>query len=663
MPGICGLVRSPTSTETMRRQIEAMQRRMVPAAWHVQSAWSGAASTGSASVGLGCVALESTARRSPRLAIDEAAQQVLVLDGELYDTEVLAAELSREGAAHAPTDHAALLLAGCQRHGAAFLRRIHGSFAAAWWDGAAGRLTLMTDRFGTRPVYYRLESLPDGSVALHFASGLAAVVGEGQPLKINPRGLAQFFTFGHFLRDDTSIEGIRVLQAAAWCVLDSQAARWTCATYWSLRETLAAAEPAARHDHWERIEAALSAAVRRTTRDAAGLGLSLSGGLDARTVLGLIDTQHTPLVAVCLGMPGSLDHRSSAQLARLAGCPLRLCMLDASFLSRFEEHLRQMVALTDGQYLSQCIVMPTLPVYRELGITTLLRGHAGELLHLTKAYNYSLDRAALAIQTDPQLRTWLSGRLKAYMLDGVARPLFRDPWGAALDTLATEALDEDLHDLAGWGHPRERIGPLFLMQRVRRETTLSLLKFRWVVEPRLPYLDPEVIAGVLATPLEMRLDEAIQTWILKRRRPQFLKVVNSNTGAPLGAGVWRRRLAGLWMRGMAKLGMPGYQPYERLGLWLRRELAPLVRKILLDARTLERGVYDPAGVQAVVRGHLEQGRNHTFLLMALMIFELGLRRLEQVATRGDDASDWAGPKPSLLTEASSVLPNGSMITP
>jgi hypothetical protein len=337
-------------------------------------------------------------------------------------------------------------------------------------------------------------------------------------------------------------------------------------------------------------------------------------------------------------MPGSLDHRSSTQLAQLAGCPLHLCMLDADFLARFSQHMQQMVALTDGQYLSQCIVLPTLPVYRELGIRALLRGHAGELLHLTKAYNYSLDQAALAIRTDAELRAWLLARLKAYMLDGVARPLFRAGLDEALSSLAAESLDEDLAEVAGMGPPRARISPLFLLQRVRRETTLSLLKFRSVVEPRLPYLDAELIGRVLAAPLEMRLDEEVQTWILRRRRPDFLRVVNSNTGAPLGASRWRRKLASVWMRGMAKLGMPGYQPYERLGLWLRRELAPLVRQILLDPQTLDRGVYDPQGVRAVVRGHLEQGRNHTFLLMALMIFELGLRRLEQVASAPSTSS-------------------------
>lgn len=619
--------------DDLGRVIAAMQERMMTAPWQVLGRWVGGGE--GAGVGLGSVALKATAERHPRLAVDPGGQQVLVLDGELLETSRLAAELAAGGESPRADDHAGLLLEGCQREGAAFLRRVHGSFSAAWWDGSRGRLTLMTDRFGTRPVYYQVPQAQAGG--LRFASGLAAVVEPAQRVAIHPRGLAQFFTFGHYLRDDTSIAGIAVLPAAAWCVLDVKRASWTRSTYWSLKEAASSA-PARREELLEGIEAALAAAVDRCTQAAEGLGLSLSGGLDARTILGLVDTGRTPLTAVCLGMPGSLDHRASRQLAQLAGCPLHLCMLDADFLSRFGQHMQQMVALTDGQYLSQCIVMPTLPVYRELGIRSLLRGHAGELMHLTKAYNYSLDEAGLAIATDAQLRSWLLARLQAYLLDGVARPLFRGDLDGAMAGLAAESLDEDLAEVAELGPPRERIGLLFLMQRVRRETTLSLLKFRSVVEPRLPYLDAELVGRVLAAPLTMRLDEEVQTWILRRRRPAFLRVVNSNTGAPLGAGRWRRKLASVWMRGMAKLGVPGYQPYERLGLWLRRELAPLVRQVLLDVQTLDRGVYDPDGVRAVVRGHLEQGRNHTFLLLALMIFELGLRRLQQVAARPDATS-------------------------
>lgn len=636
MPGITGIVvqGAAAPATSLEHSVQQMQQRMAPATWHRLAHWSNQA----AGVALASVALETTAQRFPRIALSREGDHALVLDGELYDAPRLARELKSQGHDVPASDPAAILLAGCQVEGSRFLRRVHGSFAAAWWDAAQRRLVLMTDRFGTRPVYYRVTQRQ-----LRFGSGLAAVVAPDEPLRINPRGLAQFFTFGYYLRDDTSVEGVRVLPAAAWCTFDVRSGNWTSARYDSLAEWVADSAPGDKNEDslLERLEAALVTAVERTTSDASNLGISLSGGLDARTILGLLDTRRTPVRAVCLGMPGSLDHRASRQLAQFAGCPLHLCVLDRRFLSAFADHLQAMVTLTDGQYLSQCIVVPTLSVYRTLGIHTLLRGHAGELLHLTKAYNYSLDPTALNIQSDEQLRDWLYRRLKAYMLQGVRRPLFRGELDGVIESLAAESLDADLQEFSGAGKPLERIGVLFLTQRLRRETPLSLLKFRSVVEPRLPYLDPDFIRLVLATPVTMRLDEHIQSWILKRRRPEFLRVVNSNTGAPLTAPAWWKTVAGLKMRVLAKLGVPGYQPYERLGLWLRRELAPLVQQILLDSRTLDRGIYDPDGLRRVVRAHLEQGHNHTFLLMALMIFELGLRRLEEGNGPGVQLPRWS----------------------
>ena len=77
------------------------------------------------------------------------------------------------------------------------------------------------------------------------------------------------------------------------------------------------------------------------------------------------------------------------------------------------------------------------------------------------------------------------------------------------------------------------------------------------------------------------------------------------------------------MRVLAKLGVKGYQPYERLGLWLRRELRPLVTRILLGDCCLQRGLFRPDAVRLIVNQHFQNQRNHTFLLMAMMIYELG----------------------------------------
>jgi hypothetical protein len=153
-----------------------------------------------------------------------------------------------------------------------------------------------------------------------------------------------------------------------------------------------------------------------------------------------------------------------------------------------------------------------------------------------------------------------------------------------------------------------------------------MVKFGSAVEPRLPYLDNDLVDCLLSMPADRKLDDTLQSHILHKRRPEFLDIVNVNTGTPLGASRLASRISMFRNRVLAKIGFPGYQPYERLGLWLRRELAPLVNDILLDAETSDRGVFEPDGVRAVIEDHFHRRRNHTFLLMALMIFELGMRR-------------------------------------
>jgi hypothetical protein len=283
-----------------------------------------------------------------------------------------------------------------------------------------------------------------------------------------------------------------------------------------------------------------------------------------------------------------------------------------------------MVRLTDGQYLSQCIVMPTLPVYRELGIQVLLRGHAGELMHMHKAYAFSFDDEALVLRDEAGLERWLFRHLQTYMLEGTEGKLFAAEHREAMADAARDSLRMCLRETAGTQPLLHRIWQLFVAQRLRRETALSLVKFGSLVETRLPYLDAGLMDALLAAPPELKLDEAIQAHILRKRRPSFLGVRNVNTGVRMGAGRLERLFGKVRHKVFAKLGVRGYQPYERLGLWLRRELRPLVQKLLLSERCLERGLFDPATVRQVVQRHFDGG-NHTFLIMALMTYELGQR--------------------------------------
>jgi asparagine synthase (glutamine-hydrolysing) len=150
-----------------------------------------------------------------------------------------------------------------------------------------------------------------------------------------------------------------------------------------------------------------------------------------------------------------------------------------------------------------------------------------------------------------------------------------------------------------------------------------------------------MVDALLEAPPALKLDDAVQASFLARRRPSFLGIVNANTGTSIGAGPARRRIATFRRRALGKLRVPGYQPYERLGLWLRRELRATVERILLDRRCLDRGVFEPETVRRILDDHTARRANHTYLLVSMMIFEIGQRMIVD----GDLPEDQRGRRP------------------
>ena len=146
---------------------------------------------------------------------------------------------------------------------------------------------------------------------------------------LNPRGIAQFFTFGQLLGEDTFYESIEVLPAAGWLDLRAR-----------LRSALGGPVLAARRrsrggtgSTGARPSIASTTAFGRAVERCVGggerLGLSLSGGHglpdDARRDR---HRRHTPSPRSASAWPGSIDIRSAEQMARLAGIPHHRYQLD-----------------------------------------------------------------------------------------------------------------------------------------------------------------------------------------------------------------------------------------------------------------------------------------------------------------------------------------------
>ena len=609
MPGVCGVVHTGAASRGAGT-LEAMVGHLRRFDWHVAhhvdvvgASLGHVTVTPAGAAGIGVSGLASAGR----LAV--------AFDGELYAPfrSAPGRSIAQEVASRLWED------------GPGYFATVHGCFSCAVWDATAARLSIATDRYAMRPVYWTKA----GGRFL-FASEIDALLSaDGVSSARDEEGLAQFLSFGQYLGETTLYQGIRVVPAGSWLTFDAASGEVTTSAY-----APATSVPDGRSDdEWkERIDAAAVAAVRSACTGDDALGLSLSGGLDARTILGLAP-EGTRLTCVSLGIPGSIDHRAAAALAGAAGQPHHPLMLAGDFLARFESLLGEMVRLTDGQYLDQGIVLTTLPAYRDLGIQTLLRGHAGELMHMSKAYAFSLDEQALRLRSTAELTDWLWTHLTGYMIGAADETLFTSPFGRRMRDMARAALERQV---ARWNEVEpapQRIWRLFVAERLRRETALSLQLFRNYVEVRVPFLEPALVDAVLAAPVHLKVGDELQTFMLRRHRPDFLGVVNANTGAPMAAGPLRTRLGWLRMKVFAKVGVPGYQPYERLGLWLARDVKPLVHRHLLADGAVAVEMFGRDAVARLVAQHEARTHNHTFLLMALLISDAAHRQRDTHATR------------------------------
>jgi asparagine synthase (glutamine-hydrolysing) len=88
-----------------------------------------------------------------------------------------------------------------------------------------------------------------------------------------------------------------------------------------------------------------------------------------------------------------------------------------------------------------------------------------------------------------------------------------------------------------------------------------------------------------------------------------------------------------------KLGVPKRVLYRKkqgftlpLSHWMRNEMSGLVREVLLDRRTLQRGYFTGAGVTRLLHEHESQKRDHSTVIWLLVTLELWHRNF--LETRG-----------------------------
>ena len=129
--------------------------------------------------------------RGQQPMIDAQLGLGIVFNGMIYNYKPLRQELQQLGYSFFSSADTEVVLKAYHAWGSEFLQRLVGMFAFALWERDSGRVMLVRDRLGIKPLYF---AEIDG--ALRFASSLPAIVAAGGVnTDIDPAALQHYMTF------------------------------------------------------------------------------------------------------------------------------------------------------------------------------------------------------------------------------------------------------------------------------------------------------------------------------------------------------------------------------------------------------------------------------------------------------------------------------------
>ncbi|MBK1648435.1 N-acetylglutaminylglutamine amidotransferase [Rhabdochromatium marinum] len=220
--------------------------------------------------------------------VDNALGLSVAFNGCIYNYQELRTELSAKGYQFFSHGDTEVVLKAFHAWGERCVEHFHGMFAFAVAERDSGRLTLVRDRLGIKPLY--LAEIRGG---LRFASSLPALLaGGGLDTDIDPVALHYYMHFHAVVpAPHTILRGVRKLPPATIRVIEPDGrTRERC--YWEPRFEAQPEDATRSEQDWQALvlQALRTAVDRRLVADV-DVGVLLSGGLDSSLIVGLLAEQ------------------------------------------------------------------------------------------------------------------------------------------------------------------------------------------------------------------------------------------------------------------------------------------------------------------------------------------------------------------------------------
>lgn len=603
MPGLVGLI-----SKMPRARAEKELQQMVATLRHESFYTTGTWVHEPSGVYVGWIARENSFSDGMPLH-NEKGDTVLVFAGEEYPNPATLRHLRQQG--HQFEQPGPSYLVHLYEEDASFPKSLNGRFHGLVTEKDRLSSTLFNDRYGMQRLY--CAETPDG---FYFAAEAKAILAVRPELRTpDTRSLGEFVGCGCVLENRTLFQGISVLPpASAWKFRAGSLehkGRYFEPAEWEQQPSL---HPEQYH---QQIRDVFANNLPRYLNGREKIGVSLTGGLDTRTVMAWQSFPPGALPCYTYG-EGNRDCRDVIVARRVAAeCrqPHQVIPLGNEFLSRFAHYAERSMYLTDA-----CVDVTRAP---DLYLSEKARAIAP--VRMTGLYGDEVLR--------PQLRAF--------------KPVYISPG------LLTDDFMPHVHQARATysrlidGHPTSFA--TFRQAPWHHYGILSLEQTQLTV--RTPFLDNDLIATIFRAPQSASANNDLRVRLIGDGSQSLQRIRTDRGFAGVSGGVsgWIARNYqeftfkaeyaydyGMpqWLSQVDHVFSPlrlerlflGRHKLYHYRVWYRDILADYVREILLDPRTLARPYLVRGGVDTIVEGHLRGGRNFTTEIHRLLSLEL-LHRL------------------------------------
>lgn len=554
----------------------------------------------------------------------------IVYNGEIYNHAELRATLEAKGHRYRTNSDTETIVHLYEEYGRDCVKHLRGMFAFVIWDRRKRVLFGARDRLGIKPFYYRW----DGESFL-FGSEIKAILAyPGERPEFNRETLAEYLAFGYITGPQTMLRGIRKLMPGHILEL-SEGGELRIERYWDL--TVEVDDPPRPREYYVKTyREMLEAAVGSHLMSDVPLGMFLSGGLDSSAVAALatkIRGERIHTFAVGYGEEAFSELRYAREVAehiRSDHSEVRMSRED------FFDSLPRLIWHEDEPIVwpSSVSLYFVARLARE-SVTVVLTGEGsdetlgGYTRYAWTLVNERMDRAYRAVTPDGLRRlvrkAILSGPLGAtlrrkldhtfVMRDGSSWPSFYyDNFFSAFSAAEqAELLTADAQAVAGDAYAgsmsawERSHGDLlhrllyadtnsYLVELLMKQDQMSMAAS---IESRVPFLDHELVEFTARIPREYSIHGMAGKFILKEAVEDILP----------SSIVYRK-----------KMGFP--TPWE---YWLAGPKLDELEHMLLEPRSIERGLFQPEAVQRLFAEHRAKSRDHGNRIWRLLNLETWMR--------------------------------------